>query len=273
MKHIVFYLLVQLTTLFLSAQQVQQPLNPLQTGIGTYTPHQFNAFSFCTNQAALANASALMAGIYGERRFMLQDLGWYQVATVLPTPSGNFGIKGTYFGNMASSTKELGLAYGRKLGSKIAIGAQFNYYTQQIAQYGSLNNISIEGGILLKVSNQLQTGFHIYNPVNVSLGKTNEKLSTVYTVGFGYEASEQFALTAEVQKVEDEKINIRANISYQFDKKLVARAGLNSNNAVYSLGLGVQLSAIRLEPTVSLHPHLGLTPGLSLLFHKKEKAL
>ena len=212
-----------------------------------------------------------MVGLFGERRFMLQDLSWYQVAATLPTRSGNFGVKGTYFGNTSNTEAELGLAYGRKLGDKIAIGGQFNYYTQRIPQYYSTNAISVEAGVLLKINEQVQAGFHIYNPNGAALAKTDEKLPAMYTVGFGYEPSDRLLVSGEVLKIEDEKINFNALVSYHFDKRLYAKAGVRTAQEVYTIAGGVKLSTFSLEVMTAVHPQLGITPGLLVLFHKKEK--
>jgi hypothetical protein len=231
-----------------------------------------NAFSFTTNQAALAHTSAFMAGVYGERRFMLQDLSWYQVAATVPTRSGHFGIRGNYFGGPANTEMELGLAYGRKLGDKVAIGGQFNYYTQRIPQYYSSSAVSVEAGVLLQVSEQLQTGFHLYNPNGTALGKSEERLPSIYTIGFGYQPSEHLTLAGEVQKVENEKVKLKGAVSYQFEKRLYAKAGVNSVNAVYTIAGGVNLANITVELMTSVHPQLGMSPGLMLLFQQKEKS-
>jgi hypothetical protein len=214
-----------------------------------------------------------MAGVYGERRFMLQDLSWYQATVTLPTRSGNFGLKGTYFGSAANTEMEVGLAYGRKLGDRVAVGGQFNYYTQRIPQYHTASALSVEAGVLLKLTEQLQAGFHVYNPNGTALGKTNEKLPAIYTVGFGYEPSDRLIIMGEVQKIEAEKVALKAALSYQFDKRLYARVGLNAVNTVYSIAGGVKLSNLSLEMMMAIHPQLGVTPGLMILFHKKEKPL
>ena len=239
---------------------------------GTYSQQSTNAFSFAANQASLAHTSAFMAGVYGERRFMLQELSLYQVAATLPTKSGQFGIIGSYFGGPANAEMEVGLAYGRKLGEKVAIGGQFNYYNQRIPQYYSSSALSVEAGVLLKVSEQLLTGFHLYNPNGTTLEKTEERLPAMYTVGFGYEPSNHLALVGEVQKVEDEKINLKATISYKFDKRIYAKAGMHSANAVYTIAAGVKLSSLSLEIVTSIHTRLGMSPGLMLLFQQKEKS-
>ncbi|RZK36235.1 MAG: hypothetical protein EOO61_10680 [Hymenobacter sp.] len=270
MRTFVACIILQLFTWLAAAQVVRQPLNPLLSS-GAYSQHHTDAFSFTTNQAALATTTAFTTGIYGERRFMLDGLGWYQGAVVLPTKSGNFGLKGTRFGKENNIETELGLAYGRKLNDNIAIGAAFNYYTQEIPLYGSWNAMTIEGGILMKINEQVKAGIHIYNPNGSTLGKNGETLPAIFTIGAGYEASEQVIITAEVQKVENEKINCRAGLSYYFDKKLYAKAGLSSANSLWAFGAGVKLEAFSLEVQTSYHQQLGLTPGIALIFHKTRQ--
>lgn len=269
MKAITFCLLLQLCMLFAIGQATRYPLNAIQST--TYSQHHTSAFTFTANQAALVSSSTFMAGIFSERRFMLQELSFYQVAATLPTRSGNFGLTGTYFGNTANTETEIGLAYGRKLSDKLAIGGQFNYYSQRIPQYYSSGAISVEAGLLLKINEQVKAGFHVYNPNGSKLAKTEEKLPAMYTVGFGYEPSNRFMLSGEVLKIEDEKVNFTALARYQFDKRLYARVGINTAHAVYSIAGGVQLSNLSVEVMTAVHSQLGITPGLQLLFHKKEK--
>jgi hypothetical protein len=271
MRAFLFCTLLQCFVQLAACQVTRQPLNFLQSGINTYTPQYTNAFSFTTNQAALIHSTSFTAGLYSERRFMLEELSWYQAVVVVPTKSGLFGWKSTYFGNAYNKATEIGLAYGRKLSDKLAIGAQFNYYAQQVQQHTALNAISVEGGILLKINEQLQTGFHIYNPNRSKLGKDQEKLPAIYTIGMGYEPSAQVAITAELQQTENEKLNSKLGLLYKLDKKLYAKAGLTTVNTLYNIGVGVRLKLISLEVLTSYHQQLGLTPGLVILFHTKEK--
>ena len=60
-------------------------------------------------------------------------------------------------------------------------------------------------------------------------------------------------------------------MQYSFDEKLFARAGFTSAASSYFLGLGVMLKNFRLDATASVHPQLGITPGLLLLFKGSEK--
>ena len=72
----------------------------------------------------MKNASA---GVYGERRFLLNELSLYNLRSLCQPTSGNFGVKAGYFGFSDYNESQMGLAYARKLGNKVDIGVQFNY--------------------------------------------------------------------------------------------------------------------------------------------------
>ncbi|MFN2458781.1 MAG: hypothetical protein ABR502_11320 [Chitinophagaceae bacterium] len=243
------------------------PASAPYTTLTAYSAHQADVFSFTGNQAALANINSLTGGVYGERRFLLQELSLYHLAFAMPTSTGNFGLKAGYFGGSDYNESQLGLAYGRRLGSKIDIGVQFNYYNFRISGYGNTSSINFEAGTIIHLTEQLHAGIHTYNPTGSKLGKNDEEqLPSVHTAGIGYEPSESFLVSVEVQKTENENIAINAGVQYILQEKLLARGGFTSGNSSYYLGFGVFLKEFRLDATVSIHPQLGLTPGLMLIF-------
>jgi hypothetical protein len=255
-----------------NGQMVRTPVTSAYNRACAYTLNYVDAFSFGANQASLANIKLISAGIYGERRFLLKDLSLYQVAFALPTQSGNFGLQGSYSGSTEYNESSLGLAYGRKLGTKLNIGAQFNYHAIKASGYGTASVINFEGGLLFNITDQFHIGMHAYNPTGTAFRKNEEeKLPAIFTVGLGYEASNKFFISGEIQKVENKNINVKAGMQYGFDEKLFARAGFSSAISTYYMGLGVMLKSFRLDATASVHPQLGVTPGLLLLFKGIEK--
>ena len=272
MRKIVLGLFFLQVVLFCKAQIVRIPVTSAYTRLGAYTLHNTDAFSFNANQATLANINEVSGGIYGERRFLLEELALYQVAFALPTSSGNFGLQGSYAGSADYNETSVGLAYARKLGSKLNIGAQFNYHSIKVAGYGTASAINFEGGLLFHVTDQFHVGIHTYNPTGTAFQKNEEeKLPAIYTAGLGYEVSNKFFISGEIQKVEDEDLNVNAGMQYSFDEKLFARAGFTSATSSYFFGLGVMLKNFRLDATASIHPQLGITPGLLLLFKGKDR--
>jgi hypothetical protein len=253
-------------------QTLRRPVAAPYTGLGTYSLNHNDVFSFTSNQASLAELKNAAAGVYGERRFLLNELNNYNATIAWLTHSGNFGLKASYFGSADYNETQLGLAYARKLGSKVDIGVQFNYNGIRVAGYGNSSAASFEAGSIFHITGKLYTGFHINNPVGGKFGKDQqEKLPSVYSVGFGYDASEIFFFSAEIIKEEDQPVDVKAGLQYKFIPQLLARVGMSSATSSVWFGVGLYLKSFRLDITASYHPQLGITPGLLLIFNFKAK--
>jgi hypothetical protein len=258
--------------IFLQGQTLRRPIANNYTGLGAYSFHHVDVFSFSANQAALAQLKNISAGVYGERKFLLSELNTYSAAIGLPTSTGNFGLKANYSGFSDYNETQLGIAYGRKLGSKLDIGAQFNYHGIRISGYGNASAISFELGTILHISEKLHAGVHVNNPVGGKFGKDQqEKLSSVYSFGLGYDASPKFLVSAEIEKEEDQPVNVNAGMQYKFLPQLLARIGMSSATSAGWLGLGLTLKSFRIDITAAYHPQLGITPGVLFLFNFNKK--
>ena len=265
-------LLVCCTCYSLSAQITRSPLSSLYTGIGTYSRHFTDAFSGATNQAALAAVEQPVAGVYGERRFLLAALSNYTAALALPVKSGGMGLALHYFGAGSFTNTQLGFGYGRRLSENAAIGAQINYNTMRVPGYGSAGTVNFELGTLWNIREKLHLGFHLYNPVGGRFGKEGaEKLASIYTAGAGYEASEHFLLSTVLVKEEDQPVVMQAGLQYVFAKQFLARAGMSSAGGSYVAGVGIKSKWWRVDAVTAWHVQLGFTPAILLLFDLKEK--
>ena len=271
-KFLFLLILVLLKTSWLPAQTLRKPVSANYIGLGAYSLNHVDVFSFTSNQASLAQLKNAAAGVYGERRFLLDELNNYTAVLVLPTNTGNFGLKTNYYGFSDYNETQLGLAYGRKLGNKVDIGAQFNYHGIRIAGYGNASAISFELGAVMHISDKLHAGVHVSNPAGGKFGKDQqEKLSSVYTIGLGYDASEKFFVSAEIEKEEDQPVNVNAGMQYKFLPQLLARVGMSTATSSAWFGLGLNIKSFRIDVTTSYHPQLGITPGLMLLFNFNKK--
>jgi hypothetical protein len=268
---LLFFFLLQ--SFFSQSQILRRPIAAAYTGLGAYSTNHADVFSFTANQASLAQLKNASVAVHGERRFLLSELNNYTAVAGFKTSSGNFGLKANYSGFSDYNETQIGLAYARSLGSKIDIGAQFNYNGITIAGYGNASAISFELGTIMHISEKLNAGLHVNNPVGGKFGDgKQEKISSVYSFGVGYDASEKFLVSAEIQKEEDQPVNVNAGMQYKFLPQLLARVGMSSATSSAWLGLGLTIKSFRVDITTSYHPQLGITPGLLLLFNfNKQK--
>ncbi|MEP6950198.1 MAG: hypothetical protein ABI863_13015 [Ginsengibacter sp.] len=258
----------------LPAQSLRRPIAASYIGLGAYSIHHVDVFSFSSNQAALAQIKNPSFGVYGEDRFLLNASNMYAAVVALPTKQGNFGIEVDYFGFKDYNESQIGFAYARNLGRLLDIGIKFNYYSFRIPAYQNSSSLNFEIGAIAHLTDKLNAGIHFYNPVGGNLSKTNnEKLSSVYKFGIGYEASESFLVSAEIVKQEDLPVNVNAGVQYNFLKQFFARVGIATENESPYAGAGVSWNNIRLDISASYHPQLGLSPGLMLVVNFKSKEI
>ncbi|MGG9971403.1 hypothetical protein ACQ33O_06385 [Ferruginibacter sp. SUN002] len=257
------------------SQSLRQPLSATYLGLGAYSKQHVDVFSYLNNQAALAQIKSAGAGVYGERRFMLDETSMYAASIVIPSKMGNFGINMKYFGFKDFNENQLSVAYGRSLSKKVDIGAQFNYYGYKVPSYTNDNTLNFEVGLITHLTDKLNAGIHVYNPIGGKFSKTDEKLTSAYKFGLGYDVSDKFFVSGEVVKEEDFPVNLNAGVQYRFVKQFFARAGISSATSLAYAGVGVSWNNFRLDLSGSYHPQLGWSPGLLLImnFGKKENSI
>lgn len=266
-----FYCLLFFVSIDCYAQTLRQPISAIYLGLGAYSTQHGDVFSFVNNQAALAQIKNPVVGVYGEKRFLLNETSLYTAAIAVPSSLGNFGVSIKYFGFKNFNESQVGLAYGRSLGKKVDIGVQFNYYGYRVPAYNSDNTVNVEIGAIVHLTDKLNAGVHVYSPVGGQFSKTDEKLTSAYTIGLGYDASERFFVSAELVKEEDYPVNLNAGVQYRFAKQFFARAGIASATSASYAGVGLGWGNFRLDITGSYHPQLGWSPGLLLIMSMEKK--
>lgn len=260
-----------LTAAFTYSQTIRKSIAASYAGFSAYSYTHADVFSFIANQASLAKLKNSAAGIYGERRFMLKEMSSYSAVVVVPTSSGNLGLQTNYTGFSNYNETKICLAYARRLGTKLDIGAQFNYQTIRIPVYGNASAISFEIGTILHITEKFNAGIHINNPVGGKFGKDQqEKLPSVYTAGFGYDVSEKLLISSEIVKEEDMPVTVNAGIQYNLLPQVFVRGGIASSASSMWVGIGLLLKYFRLDVTSNYHPQLGITPGLLFVFNFKK---
>jgi hypothetical protein len=252
------------------AQSLRYSISMPYINLGAYSTKQLDPFSFTSNQAALAQIKDAGVGVYGERRFLLAQNSVYGLAAAIPTKKGNIGLQINYAGFANFNEQKLGLAYARSLGGKVDIGVQFNYYGYKIPAYNNASTINFEAGVLIHLSEKLNAGVHVYNPVSGKLGKaSDEKLASAYKFGLGYDASDNFFVSTEIVKEENQPVNVTGGFQYHFKKQFFLRAGFRSDNSTGFAGVGFAVNSFKVDVASSFHPQLGISPGLLLVYNFK----
>lgn len=256
----------------LMGQALRTPVSSSFELLNTYSLSHIDVFSFTYNTAALARQKGFGAGVFAENRFAMKEMNHYSAAAAVETQQGNFGFQADYFGYSQFNEYQLGLAYGRPLGSLIDIGAQFNYYSYRVPAYNQNGTVTFQLGIISRLSEEVSVGIQIYNPVGGYLSKINEeKLASSYQFGIGYEPAENVIFSATLQKEEGKNLNLTGGIFYHFAEKFFARAGVRTEGNMPFAAAGVAFNDLRLDLSVSHHAELGFSPGVMIIYQPAGK--
>jgi hypothetical protein len=237
--------------------------------VNSYSAQQADAFSFLSNQAALARIKNSQIGVFAENRFGLKELSVYNIAAATVTKLGNIGLQVQRGGGTTFNENKVGLAYGRSLTDKLAVGAQFNYYGYNVPGIQNSNTLFFEFGVLAHPSEKIHVGFQVQNPVGGNLKNTTEKVASLYSMGIGYDASNEFYIGATIMKETAADVTANIGFNYNFYKKFFARAGVLTNQGIVYGGAGVAVNKFRFDVGASFHPQLGVSPAIVILTYFK----
>lgn len=265
-------ILLFLTPVISFCQGISNSIAPAALRVGTYSNKQVDAFSFTANQASLVAIQKISAGIYSERRFMLSELSHYLAVVVLPVSSGSFGFKGSHFGFSHYQESQAGIAYAKKMGDMVSIGVQFNYSNISVPPYGNASVVGFEAGTLLYLTDRLQAGVYVNNPLSGKRDVNQGKIYPgVYAFGIGYDVSDKILLSAEIIQEEWQLININLSFQYKVVDQFLAGVGLSTNTSTGWFKFAFSWKPLQLGVVASFHPQLGISPGLQVIVHHENK--
>lgn len=223
-------------------------------------------YSSFSNQAGLAYLDGFSAGIMGEQRFLINEIRSLAAAAALPTSSGTFGMALHYFGFEVYNEQRIGLSYSRLLNEKIAIGAQFDYFSTRIQDYGSAGNVTFEVGLMAQVVDDLRMGVHVFNPIRAGLLE-DEPFATTLKFGLAYEPGDQIMVIAEAEKEVDYPVRFKFGLEYEVVDVFCIRIGGATEPVIASFGAGLKLSdALLIDMAAQYHLVLGWSPAIGIAY-------
>ncbi len=276
----VYIFILFLSTNLLYAGDINSPTGAKSAALGTAGVTAIDIGSVQQNTAGFAEIKNVSGSLYYENKFMVPELRLSSFTFAFPSKKlGIFGLCINYFGFALFNQKKIGLAYARHFGEKFSAGVQINYLSTYIADnYGTRNAFTIEVGIQVRLSQHLRMGVHLYNPTRTKLAEYNdERIPTIMKLGFAYSFSDKVTCLVESEKDLSYRALFKFGIEYRIIKELYLRTGIlhlpsinvMTNYSILSFGFGLNIKKLTLDFASTLHPALGFTPHISLLYDFK----
>ncbi len=233
-----------------------------------YSSTHADVFSIKSNASAGTAMNKSSVGVYSDRPFLMKAFSSFNLCVVLPTAAGPFGLIIEQNGSKAFHQTALGIGYARKLANSIDLGLQFQYGMEKAGYYGHGASVKAAVGARFHITDHFCLGIQVQQPKNLS-SPAKEKKPAGFSLGGGWEPSQKVFIAGELFKEEDQPLHFRTGLTYYPDKCFVFRAGYASGNGL-NWSAGTWIRSMRLEVTGSYHTQLGFTPGLALVYQKRN---
>jgi hypothetical protein len=219
------------------------------------------------NQATLANINSFSAGFFYESKFMTDELSHAAATFVLPIKPGTFGFSFSQFGKGTYKEHQLGFAFARLLGKKLAASLQFDYFAVRFPENDHARGFAtFEAGLLFQASEQISFGAHLFNPVQAGIKTSGEtqKMPGVVRFGGHYQFPEMVIIAIEAEQPFNGQMVIKSGIEFSPAKNLALRFGVSGKPANYTAGVGYRVGKIITDIGFGYHGNLGITPSISI---------
>ena len=229
-------------------------------------------WSIQNNPAGMADYKVFGSGLSYENRFLMKELSFYNTALVIPVKIGTFGLSFSRFGFEKYNENNLALAYARAFSPYFKMGLKLDYLLFKFSdEYAKRRTATFEIGIQSNITDDLCIGAYLFNPINVKL-KTihNERIPVIFRFGLSYYVTKDFLMTSEVEYETEKKLDYRFGIEYHTLKEFYIRAGIYTNPATATFGVGYTLSRVVIDISTTLNQRTGVSFQSSLIFKFKE---
>ncbi len=249
-----------------------QTLNAQQAGALTaadfsevmlYNREAGDALAWTGNAVGLAGEMNAMAGVYSCRPYLLEGLGEHAITGSLPVFSGGLGMYLAYSGSSYLNTSKAGIAYGRSLTDRLALGLGFDYQQLSLRGYGRSGFITARAGGRISLTGRLHLLAHVVVPATDT---QNGAMQLSGSTGIGFIFSPQLSGFLSIHRMGGSATSVHAGFLYRPVHAVSIKAGFSGVQPASWLSLGWQRGRFQFEVQGSYHLALGLTPGIALQF-------
>ncbi len=250
------------------------PKGSRATGLGGIGVVNVDAFAAYNNQAALGFITSPEAVIHYENKYFTEALNMGAGVFAMPVPiAGVVAVDVCSFGYSQYRENRVGVALGKRLSERFAIGAQLCYNHVAVVGYGGTGAITAELAVLAEPLDNIWLGVHVYNFTNSRLFSDNysAQLPMFFNLGMGYILTPYVTLLAAAEF--DSKQNVQAKFGAEFtvEKVLTLRLGVSAKPVELYAGFGYVYHNLRIDMAFSRHESLGYSPQVTLCYVFAER--
>ena len=175
-----------------SGQQLYYPVEFAGIGPAAMYSPKFSAPVYSSQfPALLASQSAVVTGMYAEKKYMSNELVTLLAACSISSESSTTSFAFQQFGNSAFSERQLSLGFAKGLGA-VNAGLQFRYVTTKSLQDKIISGMIAMAGASWKMSQNVIAAVKLVNPQEFfkSSDSSTFRFASAFHLGAGYQVNE-----------------------------------------------------------------------------------
>lgn len=232
---------------------------------------QPDAFAGFHNLSANASENCNSFAIYGQNPYGITDIKDAGAAISQHLGTGVMGVVFHSYGNTEFVRQRLSLGYALPLSEKFSASASVGYSSTRIGNgYGKAQTLWTNVGATYSVRKDWKWAAVIDLPAS-SL-KNVEELPATLRIGTTYSFGEQVDLSAQVISTTGEQSSLSYSFGLEYvpDQVFSIRFGMNTFWQTWSMGVGAKFGNYAFDAAAVVHPQLGLTPQISLIYEREK---
>jgi hypothetical protein len=235
---------------------------------GACVPGAHNTWALSVNPAALGLLATRSVSVsYRPHAFGFPELALGSFMVVEPSPWGNLALSGSSFGGSIYRETSFSLAYACTVSKGVTLGAGAHAYLLGIERYGSAHTFGVDVGLSAEVTKGVQWSAAALNVNRPRLGGEGELLPQILWLSLTYEPIPFATFAADLVKDNHFPYELHIGLGYELMGMVGVRAGISSDPALQTAGIGLRISQVQFDYALSKHAQLGVTHQFSLALH------
>jgi len=238
------------------------------TAMGKSTATATGLAATYSNPAGITSTSQPSAFLGFVISPLTPEISTQSFALLYPVGRNSLAIGIQRYGLPEFYTLSAGFIYAKKFGDQLRIAIRLNYVQVNATNYGALSGFNLDMGIMIAATSKVLLGAYINNPAQQKYisDKLNYHTPTSLGIGATWQAADQVALTAMLEKDVHVQPDFRVGMEYKPDERFILRGGASLKPAHHFAGFGFSYRHLVFDFAVSSNIHTGYQPQLDISY-------
>lgn len=224
-----------------------------------------NALSVFSNPASVAMNSNLQIGTYySPSPFGLSELSTAAVAACNPFTFANLSAGFSTFGFELFRENVFLISGSKEIEKNIFIGTSLCINQLTIANYGNDVSVSIDAGMIYRITEQLNIGTALLNVNRATYGSEDDQIGSSINFGLQFIPVENGNINLSIFKETRHDESVQIGAAYKFLDYLEIRSGMSSDPKMFTGGIGLKYLFFIFDFASTYHRELSFTHQISM---------